>query len=107
MADAAPRIELVFFTGCPHVDAARTALRDALATSGLPLHWTEWNQSDPAAPSRVHGYGSPTVLIAGRDVTGSGREARAYACRADGVASSDTIVTALARAGLQPRSANV
>ena len=35
----APLIELVYFTGCPHVDAARAALRTALNAAGLPAQW--------------------------------------------------------------------
>lgn len=93
----APQIELVYFTGCPHVDQARAALREALATIGLPEKWDEWNQYDPAAPKRVQGYGSPTVLVAGRDVTGYPRMATGSACRVDGVASADTIRAALSQ----------
>ena len=59
----APPIELVYFSGCPHVGEARAALRAALEAAGLPAAWREWDQTHPVTPARVLGYGSPTVLI--------------------------------------------
>ena len=94
-----PTVELIYFTGCPHVDRARAALREAFVSHGLPAHWEEWDQRSSAAPHRVHGYASPTVLVAGRDVTGVDRTAAASACRATGGPSADVIQAALARLG--------
>lgn len=62
------KVELVYFTGCPHVEAARRAIRDALSAAGLPPCWQEWNSDDAATPDALRGYGSPTVLVNGRDV---------------------------------------
>jgi hypothetical protein len=90
-------IELVYFDGCPHVESAREALREALALSGLPPRWSEWNQDDPAAPEHVHRYASPTILIEGRDVTGLLPGNNGKSCRADGVASAKIIHAALSR----------
>jgi mercuric ion transport protein len=92
-----PTVELVFVAGCPHADQARAILRDALGRRGLPQRWMEWNQDDPAAPDRIRGYGSPTILVAGRDVTGAPRTAQASACRADGLPTAEVIGAALAR----------
>ena len=64
----APRIELIYFTGCPNVEAARDALRQALSHVGLVADWQEWERSDPDSPERIRGYGSPTVLVNGHDV---------------------------------------
>jgi hypothetical protein len=94
---AFPQIELVYFTGCPHVERARAALREALASSGLPQKWDEWNQYDPASPHRIQGYASPTILVRGQDVTGYASPATASACRSDGVASAEIIRAALTR----------
>lgn len=63
-----PRVELVYFTGCPHVNAARNALRSALEAEGLEVRWREWNRDDPHTPESLRRYGSPTVLVDGRDV---------------------------------------
>jgi len=87
-------VELVYFTGCPHVETARQAIRHALALEQLPLVWQEWNQHDPATPTRVHRYASPTVLVSGRDVTGAAK-GEAAACRADGVPGAEMIQAAV------------
>lgn len=87
-------VELVYFTGCPNVEAARHAIRGALALEQLPLVWGEWDQHDPATPSRVRRYGSPTVLVGGRDVTGAAK-GDAAACRADGIPAAETIRAAV------------
>lgn len=63
-----PRIELIYFQGCPHVDAARMALREALTSVGMPLEWTEWDRDADATPDALRAHGSPTVLVDGRDV---------------------------------------
>jgi len=96
-ADQAPSIELVFFTGCPHVERARAALREALVSEGLSPRWTEWDQHEHGTPDRVQGYGSPTILVAGRDVTGAVPSSEGSACRADGIPSLEVIRAALAR----------
>jgi hypothetical protein len=88
-------IELVYFTGCPHVERARGSLRHALRAAGLPEQWQEWNQFDPSSPERIQGYASPTILIAGRDVNGTATATLAKACRIDGLASPETIRTVL------------
>lgn len=90
-----PVIELVYFAGCPHVEAARTALRAALEVAGLPAAWREWDQAQPGVPERVMGYGSPTVLVDGMDITGNAPENVGLACRADGVPSSAALQLAL------------
>ncbi len=87
-------VELVYFTGCPHVEAARRAIRGALALEQLPLVWREWDQHDPAAPPRIQRYGSPTVLVGGLDVTGAAK-GDAAACRADGIPAQETIRAAV------------
>ncbi len=92
----APPIELVYFTGCPHVDAARAALRTALDAAGLPAQWREWDQTHPQTPVHLQGYGSPTVLVDGADVTGKPIPNAGRACRADGVPRSTAIAAALA-----------
>ena len=92
----APPIELVYFTGCPHVDAARAALRAALNAAGLPAQWREWDQTHPETPERLLGYGSPTVLVGGVDVTGRAPANAGRACRADGIPPAAAIVAALA-----------
>jgi hypothetical protein len=95
MRTTRPLIELVYFSGCPHVEVARAALRTALEEMGLPLQWQEWDQTRSETPARLQGYGSPTVLVGGKDVTGAEPRNAGRACRADGVPSSQMIVAAL------------
>lgn len=91
------RIELIYVSGCPNVATARDNLRRALIASGrLPI-WDEWEQTDPEAPPHVRRFGSPTVLVSGRDVTGAGPTTTGAACRADGAPSVQLIRSALDR----------
>lgn len=92
----APPVELVYFSGCPHVNGARVALRRALEKARLPARWQEWDQALPETPAHLQGYGSPTVLVGGRDVTGTALLNAGRACRADGIPSSEVITAALA-----------
>lgn len=88
-------IDLVFFDGCPNAEQARANLR-AVLDSGS---WREWNLSSPDTPERFRRYGSPTVLVDGRDVTGEDEHENdgAMACRADGAPSPDLIRETLSR----------
>lgn len=90
-----PVVELVYFGGCPHADSARANVRAALDLSAVKASLTEWDQRADDAPDRVRGFGSPTVLINGRDITGVGR-ATGATCRAEGAPSVDRIRRALA-----------
>ena len=89
------KIDLVYFSGCPHVDAARGAVRAALRAAGLPEEWREWNQTDPETPDRLRDYGSPTVLVEGVDVTGAGPAGGGARCCAAGAPSAAAIGAAL------------
>jgi len=64
------KIELIYFDGCPNADKARENIRKAFAAAGIDMGWTEWEQSNPEAPEHVHQYGSPTILVNGKDVAG-------------------------------------
>ena len=90
-----PLIELVYFSGCPHVDAARAALRTALEDAGLAAEWQEWDQDRPDTPAHLQHHGSPTVLVDGEDVTRAALLNSGRACRADGIPSSQMIALAL------------
>jgi hypothetical protein len=94
-------VELVYFRGCPHVEAAREALQAALMAMGFAPEWEEWDQESPETPARVQGYGSPTVLVGGRDVRGGSPGSAGRACRVDGLPSSAEIRSALAAEAAQ------
>ena len=86
-----PRIDLVYFEGCPNVGEARKNLKSAIEATGRRLSWSEWNLMSEATPDAFRRYGSPTVLVDGEDVTGDGVAATALACRADGAPDVEEI----------------
>ena len=75
------KIELIYFDGCPNADKARENLRAAFAAAGMNEGWTEWEQNNPEAPEYVHQYGSPTILINGKDVADGAGDDGAPSCR--------------------------
>ena len=104
------QIELVYEKTCPNIEAARTQLLRAFAAVGITPHWQEWEVSTPEAPAHVHGYGSPTILVNGRDVSGEISEGNDYCCRVyshgeranKGVPAMDDIMDALKSAQQAP-----
>lgn len=89
-----PRVELVYFDGCPHADEARRRLTLALSSTGLETRWDEWDTGLPNTPERYRRFGSPTVLIDGTDIAG-GVEGSGMACVVGGAPATDVILTAL------------
>src|SRR5438477_1610665 len=72
-------VQLLFFPGCPNVDAARETLQEALGKlEDLPAI-TELDVTAPSAPPDLRSWGSPTILIDGADVAGG--DATASCCR--------------------------
>lgn len=68
-----PKVELVFFAGCPSVPRARQAIRDA---GSLDFQETDMGTLDAADPRRR--LSSPTILVNGELVVGY--ECGAAAC---------------------------
>ena len=62
------KIELVYFHGCPNREPAERELRSALKQVALPTDFAIWESSDPHAPDYARRYGSPTVLLDGKDL---------------------------------------
>ncbi len=99
------KIQLLYFEGCPNVDAARTAVRDALAAEKVVIQIEEIDVEAPGAPEWARGWGSPTILVDGLDVAGQQR-ADSSACRlyVGGAPSMETIREHIARAGRDGRT---
>lgn len=106
-----PTVEFVYDGNCPNVAAARAQLLRAFARAGLTPRWSEFLIGDPAIPTHARGYGSPTILVDGLDVsTGSAPGAEA-SCRLYGTADGglsrvpgvSEIAAALAHAISTPR----
>ena len=86
-----PRIELVYFDGCPNARQARENVREAVEASSQDLTWSEWDLMAESTPADFRRFGSPTVVVNGVDVTGENVGTAAMACRTDGVPSVATI----------------
>ncbi len=77
-----PQVELLYFPGCPHVTHAREQLTRALRLAGLPPVWSEHDVSSDDVPARLRGFGSPTILIDGCDVSAvDGERGEGVSCR--------------------------
>jgi mercuric ion transport protein len=98
-----PDVELIYDKDCPNIETARSQLLRAFAEADVKARWKEWRTDDPDAPSHVHGYGSPTVLVNGKDVAGHEPDLNGPSCRiyaagdlaVNGAPSVESIIAAL------------
>lgn len=74
-------VELIYDADCPNVAAARSLLIKAFTRTGVSARWREWERAAPESPEHARAYGSPTILVDGRDVAGTAPVAGAGACR--------------------------
>jgi len=63
------RVQLLTFEGCPLANAARGQLEAALAELGI-RDYEEIDLQAPGTPESLQGWGSPTILVDGADITG-------------------------------------
>lgn len=75
------QVELIYDTDCPNIPRARQALLKAFVAAGLSPSWTEWDRKSRESPTYVRRYGSPTILVDGRDVADAGPGDRDSSCR--------------------------
>ena len=99
------KVEVLYFPGCPHVDAAVAEVERALRETKISADVRQTAFSEEAAQARGFA-GSPTILINGKDVEASGNgELRGLSCRiySDGrfVPGQDSIQRALRNAKLE------
>lgn len=76
-----PKVEFIYDKDCPNVEGARENLLRAFARVGLSPRWTEWERNSSETPEYARGYGSPTVLIDGKDCLGTSPELGVNSCR--------------------------
>ena len=62
------KVELIYSDDCPNVVQARAELVRAFFETKMHPHWEEWQVEDARCPPALRAYGSPTVLVARRDV---------------------------------------
>lgn len=86
MSQHANRVELIYDADCPNAASARSLLIKAFTQTGVSARWREWERGAPDSPDYASQYGSPTLLVDGKDVAGAGPVAGIGACRvyADG-----------------------
>lgn len=99
------KVQLLYFPGCPHVEAARAALRRSLVSLRLPEPFEEIDVTAPGTAEGLRSWGSPTILINGVDLAGAasptGPSCRLYPgapAGAQGVPDEATISAAIRRA---------
>jgi hypothetical protein len=74
-------VELIYDADCPNVLSARSRLIEAFTRTGISARWREWERSSPDAPDYARAYGSPTILVEGKDIAGVAPSAGVRACR--------------------------
>ncbi len=74
-------VELIYDTDCPNIQHARRALLEGFNLAGLQPSWTEWDRKSPDSPAYARTYGSPTILVGGRDVGGAAPGDGGSSCR--------------------------
>lgn len=95
-------VELIYDADCPNVGQARAQLLRAFALVSRPPRWREWRRDSEHAPRRIRGYGSPTILVNGRDVAPMTNQAaccRLYAQSGAGMAGVPPLETIAAALG--------
>lgn len=105
-----PRIELIYDKDCPNVRKARANLIQALTESQLPAKWEEWDRERTGTPGYAKAYGSPTILINGKDIAGANPGEGAACCRlylgpdgkSQGVPSVPALVAAFEKRRKEP-----
>ena len=75
------KVELIYDADCPNVAETRANLLQALAAAHLAAEWTEWERSSASSPPYAAYFGSPTVLVEGRDVAGESPREHISCCR--------------------------
>lgn len=99
------KVELIYDLDCPNVDDARAQLTKAFAAVKIAPQWQEWDRNDPQSPKYVLKYGSPTILINGKDIDNDPQGQEANCCRVytsenkklTGIPPLEMIVSALSK----------
>lgn len=99
-------VELIYDADCPNVKQARSVLIKAFTRTGVSARWLEWERSAPESPEYAKSFGSPTILVDGKDVVEAGTVSGSGACRVyrndvgqlGGIPPLDVVCSALAKA---------
>jgi LmbE family N-acetylglucosaminyl deacetylase len=104
------KVELIYDADCPNVAAARSLLAAAFAQARIATRWLEWERNESESPAYARQFGSPTILVDGKDVAGAMPGAGDASCRVyrsaegrlAGAPSPDHLLAALRAAGKPP-----
>jgi hypothetical protein len=78
----APRVELLWWRGCPSWGRARELLREEMAALGMDPGAVEVREVVTEADAERERFaGSPTIRVEGRDVQPPGEEPAGLTCR--------------------------
>ena len=100
-------VQLLYFPGCPNVDAARASLRAILGEAKEPVEVVEIDVTAEATPEEFRCWGSPTILVDGKDVAGgapSGTSCRLYPGSANPGVPPLARIRAVVSAGTTPEA---
>ena len=73
-------VVLLYQLSCPNVPSARANLMRAFSKASVPASWRELDLDAAETPGAWRGFGSPTVLVDGKDV-GGGEPQTGATCR--------------------------
>ena len=76
-----PLVELIYDTDCPNVPQARELLLRAFSEASFQPSWREFDRQATDSPLYAKQYGSPTILVNGKDVAGTKNGNGADCCR--------------------------
>ena len=62
------KVEILYFSGCPHHIAVVDRVREVLEQEGTPADMLEVEVKDAATAQQVGFLGSPTIRVDGHDV---------------------------------------
>ena len=109
MMPAGPRVELLWWSGCPGWEQAVELVRNEMGAAGLdPEQLIVREVGSDREAERERFVGSPTIRVDGRDIVDAGEEPASLTCRVYRL--RDGGVSALpdpadVREALQPREA--
>jgi hypothetical protein len=82
MAPATPRVELLWWSGCPSWREAVRIVREEMEAAGLDADRLEVREVATDEAAEHEGFvGSPTIRVDGRDVQGVDEEPVGLTCR--------------------------
>ncbi len=77
-----PKVELLWWRGCPSTKRALGQLRQVMEETGLDPDQIEVREVETEAQAREEDFvGSPTILINGREMQPPGDDPRGLTCR--------------------------